>query len=441
MPSSNTLPNSQPPNDSDKLALIQRQLTVFVLALVALFLCFQVGAYFADIIRILTYSILLSYLFINVVDWLERFVRNRAGAILIVYVFLSAITIFSIIVVLPAVIYQVSQLLSNFFNQIPQAITYLVSLLAPLEARLHDAQIQIRAIDILTNLASSMPKPDPSQVVGRMSDVAMSTMTWLLYGLSIVVTSFWLLLDGHNIKESIIRLFPNKYNDALNVIATDIDLTLQMFFRGQIVLGLLFGAFMVAVFLLLGVHYSLLLGGFLGVCEIIPVIGPTLGFIPIVISVAIDGMDFITVSRLWQVVIIFAVLNLVQWLKDNIIAPRYIGNVIGLHPVMIFLAIMIGARLDGMSGIICALPFACVINVLINHVSARIGRGRLQLNTNGDKGALNASEVSAGSLAVSSVSVSAPAPTPTGAGTGLSELPLSSKPAQIITPADLTASE
>ncbi len=358
-------------NYKDRLGRIQQQAAILVLALVALFLLFQLGAYFADILRILTYSVLLSYLFINVVDWLEKYVRNRAASILIVYVFLAGVTVFGVIVVVPAIIYQVSQLLSNIFNQIPQAIQYLVSMLAPLEARLHDAQIQVRAIDILTNLASNMPKPDPSLLLGRMSDVAMSTMTWLLYGLSIVVVSFWLLLDGHNIKESVIRLFPRQYYVLLTVLATDMDLTLQMFFRGQIVLGLLFGAFMVAVFLFMGVHYSLLLGGFLGACEVIPVIGPTIGFIPVCVSVAVDGMDNVYLSRVWQVVVIFAVLNFVQWLKDNIVAPRYIGNVIGLHPVMIFIAIMVGARLDGMSGIICALPFACVINVLISHVSAR----------------------------------------------------------------------
>jgi len=69
-----------------------------------------------------------------------------------------------------------------------------------------------------------------------------------------------------------------------------------------------------------------------------------------------------------QLLIIFVVFQGLQWLKDNIVAPRYIGNVIGLHPVTIFIAIMIGAKLDGMLGIIFALPVACVINVVINHL-------------------------------------------------------------------------
>jgi predicted PurR-regulated permease PerM len=363
----------------DRLLLLQRQLSVLVLALLAIFLFFQVGSYFADIFRILGYSILLFYIFINSVDWLEKYLPNRAMAILIVYLGLLALTIFGVIVVVPALLYQVSQLVSSTFNQFPQIIQQSIKTLAPVEASLHAASIRIKAVDILTNIATSLPKPDPGMVFGRVTDVAMSTMTWLIYGLSTVVVSFYFLLDGRNMKELVINLFPKRYYLMLTIMTTDVDLSLQMFFRGQIVLGLLFGLFMIAVFLCMGVHYALLLGAFLGVCEIIPVIGPAIGFIPIVLTVAFDGMDNIVTNRFAQVVIIFMVLNLVQWLKDNIVAPRYIGNVIGLHPVMIFIAIMIGARLDGLSGIICSLPVACVVNVLVSHISSRFGPSRSPL--------------------------------------------------------------
>ncbi len=356
---------------TDKLLRVQRQLTVLVLAMVALVIFLQIGGFFADIFRILGFSILFSYLFINVVDWLEKVIRNRAGAILIVYLILGVITILGIILLVPAIIFQVSQLLDTTFNQLPQWLNFLVKALEPLEARLHAAQIQVRAIDILTTVVSSVPKPDPAQLIARMTDVAMSTMTWLFYGLSIVVVSFYFLLDGHNIKESIIKLFPKKHYPFLEVLATDMDVGLQAFFRGQIVLGLLFGAFMIAVYMALGVHYALLLGLFLGVWEIVPVIGPTIGFIPTIFSVAIDGVDNLPLNRISQVIVVALVFNLVQWLKDNIVAPRYIGNVIGLHPVMIFIAIMIGARLDGMLGVIYSLPAACLINVFITHLAAR----------------------------------------------------------------------
>jgi len=355
----------------DRLQLVQRQLVVLVLSLVSLVLLGQIGFYFADIFRILAFSILFSYLFINVVDYLEKLFHNRAAAIMVVYLIMTVVVLVGVVLVFPAVIYQISQLLNAAFNQLPQIIQNIVAALRPLESRLHAAQIQVSSMDILTNLAQNIPKPDPTQIIGRMTDVAMSTMTWLFYGLSIVVMSFYFLLDGYRIKESIIRSFPSRHYVSLTLLASDADLTLQAFFRGQIVLGLLFGAFMFCVYAALGIQYALLLGVILGVWEIVPVIGPTIGFIPTIISVSLSGMDSVPMNRWGQVLLVVVIFNFFQWLKDNFVAPRYIGNVIGLHPVMIFIAIMIGARLDGMAGVICSLPVACVINVLINHFVVR----------------------------------------------------------------------
>ncbi len=351
-----------------KLALVQRQLTVIALALFAFFLCYQVAIYFADILRILAISILLSYLFINVVDWLEKYVHSRAGAIFIVYFVLGVTTIVAVVLVVPAMIYQVASLGEAVFQQIPQIVDKTIAALHPLEEKLHAAKIEVKAMDILSTFAANLPRPDSTQILARIQDMAFSTMTIFMYGLSVLVVSFYFLLDGHNMKDSVIRLFPRKIQTQCQIMAGQMDSSLQAFFRGQIVLGLLFGAVMIAVYFALGMHYALILGVFLAVWEIVPVIGPPIGFIPAIIVVAIDGMDTIPVNRFAQILILFAVFNGLQWLKDNLVAPRYIGNVIGLHPVMVFIAIMIGARLDGMLGIIFSLPAACVVNVLFNNL-------------------------------------------------------------------------
>lgn len=351
-----------------RLALVQRQLTVVALSFAAFFLCCQVASYFADILRIIGISILLSYLFINVVDWMEKYVHSRAGAIFIVYLVLGVTAIVAAVLVVPAMIFQVAQLGETVFQQIPQIVDKLIAALHPLEEKLHAAKIEVKAMDILSTFAANLPKPDSNQILSRIQDMAFSTMTIFMYGLSVLVVSFYFLLDGHRIRDSIIKLFPRRMQARCHIMAQQMDSSLQAFFRGQIVLGLLFGGIMIGVYFALGIHYALILGVFLAVWEIVPVIGPPIGFIPAAIVVAIDGMDTIPVNRFAQILILFAVFNGFQWLKDNLVAPRYIGNVIGLHPVMIFIAIMIGARLDGMLGIIFSLPAACVLNVLCNNL-------------------------------------------------------------------------
>lgn len=351
-----------------RLSLLQKQLTIVVLVLAVLFLLAQIAIFFADILRILGISILLSYLFINVVDFMERYVRSRALAIGLVYLVLGAVTIIGAILVLPAMIFQITQLVNSIFEQIPQMIEWLVGALRPLEARLHAAKIDVKAIDILSNLAVNLPKPDANQIIGRMTDVAMSTMTWLIYALSVLVVSFYFMLDGHRIRDSIIGFFPERHRLKLRHITGEVDRSLQAFFKGQIVLAIAFGAMMILVYLSLGLPYALLLGVVLAFWEIVPVIGPPIGFLPAIIVVAIDGMEHVPLGRIWQILLLFAIFNGLQWLKDNLVAPKYIGNVIGLHPVTIFIAIMIGARIDGMLGIIFSLPVACVVNIVLNNM-------------------------------------------------------------------------
>jgi predicted PurR-regulated permease PerM len=143
---------------------------------------------------------------------------------------------------------------------------------------------------------------------------------------------------------------------------------LQAFFSGQLVLGLVFGFVMLIVYMVLNVQYALLLSIFLAFCEILPVVGPPIGFAPAIIAVAVHG-TILPGNAFAQILMLTLIFTVLQQVKDNVIAPRYMGNVIGLHPVLIFIAIMIGARLDGLFGIVIALPAASVINVLATHLS------------------------------------------------------------------------
>jgi predicted PurR-regulated permease PerM len=101
---------------------------------------------------------------------------------------------------------------------------------------------------------------------------------------------------------------------------------------------------------------------------VIPVIGPPVGFFPCLVVVALNGLDNVHLDRIWQVVIITLVFSLAQWVRDNLVGPKYIGNAVGLHPVTIFLAILVGAKIDGLLGIIFSIPAASALHVIYSHV-------------------------------------------------------------------------
>lgn len=355
-------------DESQRLAIIQRRMVVIALGLLIAFLAVQVAGMFSDVLRILSIAIFVCYTIVGLVDWLQVYIKSRFAAVLAVYILGSIVTVVGAFIVIPLLVYQVSQLVQSTFDQIPTFIEWLTQLLTPLEKKLSAAHIYMKPRELLLNMAAAAPKPDAGLLMAHLSTVATSTVTWLFYGLSILILAFYFLLDGSRMSRDIVGVFPDSLKGRMNAFVAEADRSLHSFFKGQIVLGLLFGAFMVAVYSALGVPYALALGIILGVWEVVPVIGPTVGIIPTIIAVLVQGMDHVPANRFVQVVIVLAVFSIFQWLKDNIVAPRYIGNVIGLHPVVIFIAIMVGARVDGMLGIIVALPVACIINVFFKHL-------------------------------------------------------------------------
>ncbi|MBX3153871.1 AI-2E family transporter [Candidatus Obscuribacterales bacterium] len=355
-------------NEQQKLAILQRRLVIITLGLLIAFLAIQVLQTFSDILRILSLAIFVCYTVVGLVDLLERYIKSRLAAVLTVYALGSVTIAVAIIIVIPILVYQISQLLQSTFDQIPAFINTMMVYLEPLEKKLSAANIHMKPSDILVNLAATAPKPDAGLIMAHLTTVATSTLTWLFYGLSILILAFYFLLDGSRMSRETAGVFPDAVSARVLSFFQDTDRSLHSFFKGQIVLGLLFGAFMVAVYSLMGVPYALALGIILGVWEIVPVIGPTVGIIPTVIAVLVAGVEHIHADRIVQLAVVLVVFGIFQWLKDNIVGPKYIGNVIGLHPVIIFIAIMIGARLDGMLGVIVSLPVACMVNVFIKHL-------------------------------------------------------------------------
>jgi len=369
--------NRSPKGRARELLIVQRKLVNALLCIV--FACFAVMVinYFADIFRILGISVLIAYLFYALVDWLNKHIPNRAACVFIIYSLVISLLVFLAVTFVPTVFYQVHQLSNWLFGQIPNIIHRLSIWVKPVDDQLHSLQINAKALDLLAGLAQTMPSPDPSFIINRMSEMAMSTMTWSVYGLSILVLSFYFLLDGHGMSERVISLFPKRTRVGMSTMASEIDSNLQSFFRGQVVMAVAFALVMLAIYLALGVPFALVLALILAFFEVIPVIGPPMGFIPVIFVVALNGLDNIHIERIWQVVLLLIVINVAQWLKDNVVAPRYIGNAVGLHPVIIFLAILVGSKVDGLLGVIFAIPAASAINVIGSYL-IRIARGDMR---------------------------------------------------------------
>ena len=166
-----------------------------------------------------------------------------------------------------------------------------------------------------------------------------------------------MLIDGERVWRSLTSIFTPKIRDGLT---ESLQSNLQRFVSGQLLLGLFMVITLMPAFLALRVPFFLLFAVFIGLMEVIPFVGATLGIGTVTIVVAF--IDW------WLAVQVLAVAIALQQVKDNLVAPRIMGNLTGLSPVIIFISLILGAQFGGLLGVILAIPLTGVLKSLVEIV-------------------------------------------------------------------------
>jgi predicted PurR-regulated permease PerM len=177
-----------------------------------------------------------------------------------------------------------------------------------------------------------------------------------------VVISFYLLKDieyfNNLYHECTVLLFNRSHNEKLSGFLTEVNGVVGNFIRGQLLVALIVGVFSSIALYLVGLDYAVLVGMTVGLCDIIPYFGPVVGSVIAVIVALVTGSPMkalLAVVALW----------VVQQLEGNIIAPKIIGKRVGLHPVFIILAIVIGGYFFGLVGMLLAVPTAGITKLIL----------------------------------------------------------------------------
>ena len=190
--------------------------------------------------------------------------------------------------------------------------------------------------------------------------VLTGTLTGIGYIITALILSFYFILDGENLIKGVNKLIPKEHLKRAQELEIAIHESLFGFLKGQVLLGIATGVFMFCVYIIFDVDYSLFLSLFLAIAEIIPIIGSSLGFIPAIIVILIT--DPVKLPVVWLIFLIF------QSIKDNIVAPKIVGEIIGLHPVTVMFTLWIGYQVAGFFGILFAIPIASVLNVIVSFI-------------------------------------------------------------------------
>jgi len=172
----------------------------------------------------------------------------------------------------------------------------------------------------------------------------------------ILIIAFYLLAQKQGIKKFLKAFTPVKHQDYVFDLSDRIQKKISFWFLGQLTSCLFVGILTFIGLFLLKMPYALLLATIIGISEIVP-FGPIIGFIPAaILGFAQSTLTGILVGILYLVI---------HQIENHIIVPQVMRKAIGLNPVLIILALLIGAKIAGILGLLIAIPAAAAFSVLI----------------------------------------------------------------------------
>jgi len=186
----------------------------------------------------------------------------------------------------------------------------------------------------------------------------------LMIGMAMVpVYLFYFLLEKRGIRSHWTAYLPvreSRMKEEAVFVLREINERLIVFFRGQVLVSMCVGALLIVGYKLIGLPYAVLLGALAGVLGIVPYLGVMLSILPALVICIVQFGDWLHPALL---ILLFIA---VQAAEGLFISPKIIGDRVGLHPLTIILAVMIGTTLlGGIIGGILAIPLTATLRTLM----------------------------------------------------------------------------
>lgn len=303
-------------------------------------------ALFGEVFILLVMSIALTMILKPLVDYIENKGVPRAAGILGVYVLGGFLAFYGLTTVYPVIVNQLTNMsaffsgdrLSIVMNQLGTSIAQVIPF--------------FNAADLAAKIEQTLPA-----LVSKAEGAASSLLGIAASVIIVPFITFFLLNDYHRIQKVIIENVPNKYFEmALNVVYK-LEQQLSRYIRGVCIELFSVSLLYISAYTFLGFRYAIVLGLVAGLSNIIPMAGPLIAAVPVVIASLVQYGDFRMLLPI--VLTMFAV----QQLDQMFIQPNVYGKILDMHPLTIVFTILIGSQLLGIVGMVLAIPIYTVMKV------------------------------------------------------------------------------
>ncbi|MEW5757775.1 MAG: AI-2E family transporter [Pseudomonadota bacterium] len=324
----------------------------------------------APILTPFVIAALLAYMGDPLVDRLEAKKLSRTLGVTLIFFLLSLVLLVVLLVVVPMLEQQVSALIAR----LPQYLEFVQQRALPWVAAqlgLDPGLLDLAHLKALLTERWSQVGDIAGQVLGSVFHSGVAMMAWLANLVLIPVVAFYLMRDWDVFMTRVRELIPRRWEPEVVMLAGSADEVLGAFFRGQLLVMLALGVLYTVGLWIIGLEFALLLGMIAGLVSFVPYLGFIVGML---LAGVAAYMQFQELMPLLGVLAVFGVGQLAESL---VLTPKLVGDRIGLHPVAVIFAVMAGGQLFGLIGVLCALPVAAVIMVILRHTHERYLRSRL----------------------------------------------------------------
>lgn len=299
-------------------------------------------------------ALFLALAFGPPVEWLHSHKIPRTLAIFGVY-FAMLTTIFLVgLLLVPPVVEQVEQLSQD----IPGYIDDLTD--KNKTFREYDRKYDIT--DKLQQQAEKLPET-LGTAAGALKDVTVSVFTQIGALVTILVMTFFLLQDGGVWWRKLIELQPPERASRMRDVGAEIYKAVGGYVGGNLLISVIAGVITGVTLSILGISFAVPLAVLMAFLDLIPLIGATLG--GVIIAIVTLFVDFPTATIVWM-----AVFLTYQQLENHLIQPQIYKRSVKVHPLLVIVAILIGAVLLGVLGALLAIPVAAACQIFLKDLWA-----------------------------------------------------------------------
>lgn len=246
--------------------------------------------------------------------------------------------------------------LARIAQHMPEWLTLGEQRLEQLQSWLISERIAIDVPQTVDRFSNELLKK-LDDAAGQLVSVTLFTFGGLSQVLITLVLAFYLLLDGERLTQSVVKRLPTRYGP---IIRKSLQVNFQNYFISQGVVALLTSSLMTITFTSLHLNFAVLLGLSTGVMALVP-LGDFLVY-ALVTVIAFSQSPWLGL----QVLVLIVVLDQIV---DQVVAPRLVGEFVGLRPIWVIVALIVGAKAAGALGLLIAIPMASFIKDVLDGFS------------------------------------------------------------------------